>query len=48
MQRLYLWDFLDVADNHMFAPFNLEDMFEILSETEDSDSDWSDIDILLT
>ncbi|KAL3229465.1 hypothetical protein MRX96_023561 [Rhipicephalus microplus] len=47
MERLYLWDFLDVADSHMFAPFNLEDMFEILSETEDSDSDWSDIDILL-
>lgn len=32
----------------MLGPFNLEDMFEILSETEDSDSDWSDIDILLT
>lgn len=47
MERLYLWDFLDVADSHMFAPFNLEDVFEILSETEDSDSDWSDIDILL-
>lgn len=47
MERLYLWDFLDVADSHMFAPFNLEEVFEILSETEDSDSDWSDIDILL-
>ncbi|XP_077496345.1 E3 ubiquitin-protein ligase makorin-1-like isoform X2 [Amblyomma americanum] len=47
MERLYLWDFLDVADSHMFAPFNLEDVFEILSETEESDSDWSDIDILL-
>ncbi|CAN8025879.1 unnamed protein product [Ixodes persulcatus] len=48
MDRLYLWDFLDVAETHMLGPFNLEDMFEILSETEDSDSDWSDIDILLT
>ncbi|XP_077546869.1 E3 ubiquitin-protein ligase makorin-1-like isoform X2 [Haemaphysalis longicornis] len=47
MERLYLWDFLDVADGRMFAPFNLEDVFEILSETEESDSDWSDIDILL-
>lgn len=49
MERLVLWDFFDIHDDHdFFAPFTLEDVLEIFTETEDdSDSDWSDIDIFL-
>ncbi|XP_064483452.1 probable E3 ubiquitin-protein ligase makorin-1 isoform X2 [Ornithodoros turicata] len=49
MERLVLWDFFDFHDDHDFlSPFSLEDVLEIITETEDdSDSDWSDIDIFL-